>query len=464
MDSRAARLDCARHRPLADPDARARAGRGQRLHGPRRGADGRTGVQAAAAAPVERDRPQVPLHPRIQEPDDARHAGDLHGSDRAPRPGGTVRREGGRAGTAAADHSGGGIRRRRLCRGATRRAPDQAEEDRQGAAGESRRTGGAVRARGVPADPMAGTAARRAAMGRRRRPRQQRAVAEETEGRSRDRSHRRGARMMRLPRFRFVAPRTVEEAAAALAEAPLDTMLLAGGTDLLPNMKRRQQVPRTLVSLRHVDALRALSPSERARRGGGNGAGLTIGAGVTLTELVRSREVRHTCAGLWQAAAQVATPHLRNMGTIGGNLCLDTRCTYYDQTYEWRQAIGFCMKKAGDICWVATSSPRCLAVSSTDTAPVLQALGATVRLVSAAGERNVPVADLFANDGIHYLTRRPDEILTQIHVPDQTGWRSTYWKLRRRGSLDFPAAPATAAGRLHGAPRLQGRPGARAAA
>jgi 4-hydroxybenzoyl-CoA reductase subunit beta len=263
--------------------------------------------------------------------------------------------------------------------------------------------------------------------------------------------------MMRLPRFRFVAPRTVGEAAAALAEAPSDTMLLAGGTDLLPNMKRRQQVPRTLVSLRHVDALRSLAPSEPASRGVGNGNGLEIGSGVTLTELVRSQLVRSSCAGLWQAAAQVATPHLRNMGTIGGNLCLDTRCTYYDQTYEWRQAIGFCMKKAGDICWVATSSPRCLAVSSTDTAPVLQALGATVRLVSAAGERNIPVADLFANDGMYYLTRRPDEILTQIHVPDQTGWRSTYWKLRRRGSFDFPVASAAVAARFDGARLLEAR-------
>ena len=263
--------------------------------------------------------------------------------------------------------------------------------------------------------------------------------------------------MMRLPRFRFVAPQTVDEAAAALAEAPLDTMLLAGGTDLLPNMKRRQQVPRTLVSLRRVVALRTLSPGAPASRTARNGNGLDIGSGVTLTELVRSQTVRNTCTGLWQAAAQVATPHLRNMGTIGGNLCLDTRCTYYDQTYEWRQAIGFCMKKAGDICWVATSSPRCLAVSSTDTAPMLQALGATVRLVSAAGERTVAVADLFANDGMFYLTRRPDEILTQVHVPDQRGWRSTYWKLRRRGSFDFPVASAAVAGRFDGARLLEAR-------
>jgi 4-hydroxybenzoyl-CoA reductase subunit beta len=263
--------------------------------------------------------------------------------------------------------------------------------------------------------------------------------------------------MMRLPRFRFVAPRTIDEAAATLAEAPADTMLLAGGTDLLPNMKRRQQVPRTLVSLRHVDALRALAPAGAAIPGTRPGAGLEIGSGVTLTELVRSPLVGSACAGLWQAAAQVATPHLRNMGTIGGNLCLDTRCTYYDQTYEWRQAIGFCMKKAGDICWVATSSPRCLAVSSTDTAPVLQAVGATVRLVSAAGERSLAVADLFANDGMQYLTRRPDEILTRIHVPDQTGWRSAYWKLRRRGSFDFPVAAVAVAARIEGARVLEAR-------
>jgi 4-hydroxybenzoyl-CoA reductase subunit beta len=133
------------------------------------------------------------------------------------------------------------------------------------------------------------------------------------------------------------------------------------------------------------------------------------------------------------------------MGTIGGNLCLDTRCTYYDQSYEWRKAIDFCMKKDGATCWVATSSPKCLAVSSTDSAPMLQALGARVRLVSATGERWVDVADLYVNDGIHYLTRRPDEILTSIEVPAEPGWRSTYWKLRRRGAFDFPVLSVAAA-------------------
>jgi 4-hydroxybenzoyl-CoA reductase subunit beta len=244
--------------------------------------------------------------------------------------------------------------------------------------------------------------------------------------------------MMRLPRFEYRAPRSVTEAAAMLAESPGETMLVAGGTDVLPNMKRRQQVPRVLVGLRGVAELRSFEVSGAVR----------IGAGVTLTELVRHEGLRARVQGLWQAAAQIATPHLRNMGTIGGNLCLDTRCTYYDQSYEWRKAIDFCMKKDGGTCWVATSSPKCLAVSSTDTAPMLQALGARVRLVSAGGERWVDVADLYQNDGIHYTTRRADEVLASIELPTESGWRSTYWKLRRRGSFDFPVLSVAAAARV----------------
>jgi 4-hydroxybenzoyl-CoA reductase subunit beta len=232
--------------------------------------------------------------------------------------------------------------------------------------------------------------------------------------------------MMRLPYFRYHAPRTIDEAAGLLANG--DAMIVAGGTDLLPNMKRRQQVPTSLVALRHIAALQSVS----------NGDGLTIGAGVTLTALLRDVRVHDRYAGLWQAARQIATPHLRNMGTIGGNLCLDTRCNYYDQNYEWRKAIDFCMKKDGETCWVATASPKCLAVSSTDTAPALLALGAGVTLTSASGTRRIPLAELYQNDGIHYLTRRRDEILTAVHLPRLDGWRSTYWKLRRRGAFDFP--------------------------
>jgi len=255
--------------------------------------------------------------------------------------------------------------------------------------------------------------------------------------------------MMRLPRFRYRAPRSVDDAVAWLAENPTDTMLLAGGTDVLPNMKRRQQTPGTLIGLRGVRELAGITNGTRAERGSDNAA-LTIGSGVTLTNLLAHKQIRESYAGFWQAAAQIATPHLRNMGTIGGNLCLDTRCTYYDQTYEWRKSIDFCMKKDGQTCWVATSSPKCLAVSSTDTAPMLQALGASVTLVSSGGQRTLPLAELFANDGMHYLTRRPDELLTSIALPASDGWRSAYWKLRRRGSFDFPVAAAAVAAKFDG--------------
>ncbi len=244
--------------------------------------------------------------------------------------------------------------------------------------------------------------------------------------------------MMRLPSFRFVEPRTVAEAAELLATSGGDAALVAGGTDLLPNMKRRQQTPGTLVSLRRIEELAARS----------NGAALTIGAAVTLGDLVRDKRVAERYTGLWQAAAQVATPPLRNMGTIGGNLCLDTRCNYYDQNYEWRKSIGFCMKREGETCWVATSSPTCLAVSSTDTGPALISLGAEVTLVSATGTRTLPLADLYRNDGIHYLTRRADEILTKVSLPNDEGWRSTYWKLRRRGAFDFPVLSVAVAAKV----------------
>jgi 4-hydroxybenzoyl-CoA reductase subunit beta len=243
--------------------------------------------------------------------------------------------------------------------------------------------------------------------------------------------------MMRLPVFKYMAPKTAHEAAAILADhAPGEAMVLAGGTDLLPNMKRRQQTPRILVSLAHVDELRHSA----------NGNGMVLGAGLTLTQLATDLRIKQHYAGLYQAASQIATPHLRNMGTLGGNVCLDTRCNYYDQNYEWRQAIGFCMKKEGTTCWVATSSDRCLAVSSTDTAPMLMALGANITLLSKKdGPRELALTDLYRNDGMNYITRRPDEILTHVLLPPASGWKSVYWKLRRRGSFDFPVLSVAAA-------------------
>ncbi len=244
--------------------------------------------------------------------------------------------------------------------------------------------------------------------------------------------------MMRLPGFRYLAPRSVAEAAAMLGEERGRAMLLAGGTDLLPNMKRRQQVPGTLVGLRGVAELR------RVR----DGDGLALGAGLTLAEIVRDARVRSRYAGLWQAAAQVATPLLRNMGTLGGNLCLDTRCNYYDQSHAWRKAIGFCLKRDGTVCWVAPGSPKCLAVSSADTPPALISLDARVRLVSASAERTIPLSDLYRDDGTDYLARGADEVLAEVALDPADGWRSTYWKLRRRGSFDFPVLSVAAAARI----------------
>jgi 4-hydroxybenzoyl-CoA reductase subunit beta len=149
-----------------------------------------------------------------------------------------------------------------------------------------------------------------------------------------------------------------------------------------------------------------------------------------------------------RAASLVSSPPLRNAGTIGGNLCVDTRCTYYNQTEPWRAAIGYCMKRDGSICLVAPGSDRCWALSSSDTAPVMISLGAFVTLVTPDGERRIPAADLYGRDGIAYLAKQPHEILTEIRVPDRSGWSMTYRKLRRRGSIDFPILGVAAAARL----------------
>ena len=245
--------------------------------------------------------------------------------------------------------------------------------------------------------------------------------------------------MMRLPLFEFRAPRTLEEAAHILDGERANAMPLAGGTDLLPNMKRRQQVPRTLISLRHIESLNRVvwSPS-----------GSQLGACLTLCDIAVDPRFRNGLTALAQAASLVATPQIRNMATLGGNICLDTRCNYYDQSYEWRKSINFCLKKDGTTCWVAPGSAKCMAVSSTDTGPALMALGARVRLVSRTDEREVLLSDLYNNDGIDYIKRRPDEILSEVLLDSLHGWKSTYWKLRRRGSFDFPVLSVAAAARL----------------
>lgn len=236
--------------------------------------------------------------------------------------------------------------------------------------------------------------------------------------------------MLRLPPFRYRLPRTIEQAAQMLAQEGAQTMLVAGGTDLYPNMKRRQFTPPVLIGLRAIPALREMSGSPEQ--------GMHIGACVTLSTLANHPAIQRGYPALATAARSVSTPQLRNAGTIGGNLLLDTRCNYYNQTEFWRQSIGYCMKKDGDVCLVAPGSPRCWAVSSADTAPVLVSLDARVRLASARGERVLPVRELFRDDGIAPYTKDWDEVLTGIILPPAGDWRSAYLKLRRRGSFDFP--------------------------
>ncbi len=229
--------------------------------------------------------------------------------------------------------------------------------------------------------------------------------------------------MLRLPSFRYLQPRSLAEAVALKADAGPNGMYVAGGTDLYPNMKRRHQEPKTVISLMGIPELRTM---EREK----------VGTCVTLSTLSNIPSFQHSAVGT--AARLVSTPLLRNMGTLGGNLCLDTRCNYYNQGYEWRKSIDFCMKKDGHICWVAPSSPRCWAVSSSDVAPVMVAIGAEYRLLGPQGERVVPAARFYHNDGINYLTKQPDEILVDVRLPPPDGWDAVYHKLRRRGSFDFP--------------------------
>src|SRR2546425_7000270 len=231
--------------------------------------------------------------------------------------------------------------------------------------------------------------------------------------------------MLRLPSFAYLQPRTLAEALRMKRDSGPDGMYVAGGTDLYPNMKRRHQDPKTVISLMGIEELRRLE-------------GWNVGTCVTLTALSNFPSFQRSHSAVTQAARLVSTPLLRNMGTLGGNLCLDTRCNYYDQTYEWRKAIDFCMKKDGHICWVAPSSPRCWAVSSSDVAPVAVAIGAEFLLVGPQGERVIPAGRFYHNDGINYLTKQPDEILVEGRLPAPDGWDAGYHKLRRRGSFDFP--------------------------
>jgi 4-hydroxybenzoyl-CoA reductase subunit beta len=236
--------------------------------------------------------------------------------------------------------------------------------------------------------------------------------------------------MLRLPPFSYLRPGSATEAAQMLADHGGRARLVAGGTDLLPKMKRGQLQPEILIGVGHLDELRRVCATEDG--------GFDIGAGVTLSEVISHPQLGAAYPGYVRAASLVSSPALRNAGTVGGNLCVDTRCNYYDQSYEWRQALGFCLKKGGDVCRVAPAFTHCRAIASSDTAPMAIALGGTVVLVSPEGQREVPLASMYQDDGKLYMTKGDDEVLTTLRLPEPGLWRSSYVKVRRRDSIDFP--------------------------
>ncbi|KAB2968996.1 MAG: 4-hydroxybenzoyl-CoA reductase subunit beta [Thermoanaerobaculia bacterium] len=249
--------------------------------------------------------------------------------------------------------------------------------------------------------------------------------------------------MLRLPAFRLCQPASLAEACRVLSGEGPAARVVAGGTDLWPNLKRRNQKASTVVSLARVPELRGVVSN----------GDLRLGAMERLADLERHPSLAARFPALAAAIASISSPPLRNMGTIGGNVCLDTRCTYYDQNEEWRRSIHYCMKAEGKVCWVAPSSPRCWAVQSADSAPMLVALDARVRLVSHSGEREIPIAALYRDDGIDYLAKRPDEIVAELVLPaasDATRLRTAFFKLRRRASIDFGVLSVAVALRMEG--------------
>ncbi len=235
-----------------------------------------------------------------------------------------------------------------------------------------------------------------------------------------------------LPDFQLLRPRTINEAVGLLAKHAANAQIVAGGTDLIPSLGQHLFAPRFLVDIRGVSELHGI----RARDGG-----LDIGALTTLTAIERSSEIARSYLVLHEAAKTVASPVLRNMGTIGGNICLDTRCLWYNQSLQWRKSCGFCIKKDGDLCHVAPGGTKCWAAFSGDTPPALLCLEAEVEIAGPRGARRVPLAEFYTNVGDARIKLEKNELLTRVLLPARTaGWSGAYRKLRIRGSIDYPLA------------------------
>jgi len=246
--------------------------------------------------------------------------------------------------------------------------------------------------------------------------------------------------MRPIPEFQLLRPATVAEA-ATLLQRP-GARLVAGGTDLLPNLRRGLVDPRCLIDLTPMAGFDAVETHQGQWR---------LGAGVTLATLERHAGLAQALPALVQAASQVAGPGHRSAATLGGNLCQDTRCIFYNQSAWWRAANGGCLKFEGDTCHVAPQGRRCHAAYQGDLAPALLAYGAEVEIVGTETRHRRPLADLYRDDGAAHLTLGATEVVAAIHVPAQGhGQLSAYRKVRMRGAMDFPLAGVAVALRLDG--------------
>jgi 4-hydroxybenzoyl-CoA reductase subunit beta len=238
---------------------------------------------------------------------------------------------------------------------------------------------------------------------------------------------------MSLPVFEVYIPGSLQDAVAFYSQNAQKVKIIAGGTDLVPSLKQKLFEPDYLLDIKSLAELHGIHET--------SGGGLRIGALTTITDLVESPILQRHFPVLQQAAATVAGPNLRNVGTLGGNICLDTRCYWYNQSYFWRQSCGFCIKKDGTLCHVAPGSKRCWAVYSGDTAAALLTLDARLRLVSAKGERLLSISEFFVNDGLIRNRMEPGEILCDILIPAKSkDYQGAYEKYRIRGSVDYPLA------------------------
>ena len=230
-----------------------------------------------------------------------------------------------------------------------------------------------------------------------------------------------------LPDFELVRPTDIEEAARAGAQE--GARFISGGTALMPDLRRGLGAPQTLVDLSCVEQLRRIE---------GVDGGLRVGAGVTLQQLIADPHIQADYKVVADAAETVAGTTHRSSATVGGNLCLDTRCQFYNQSEWWRSANGYCLKYGGDICHVANNSELCLAAFSGDLAPVMMLHDARVELVSPGGSRSIALRDMYQEDGANCLLLAPGELLASVTLQKLENYRSAYRKVRVRGGIDFP--------------------------